>query len=75
MQKGAVRETGPVAVLLFKNNCVLGFIICETCIRWIQEGFKAGFLQKHPNPVRIPFFGRFGSDSGVLQAVTVISGL
>ena len=25
--------------------------------RWIQEGFKGGFLQKHLNPIRGPFLG------------------
>ena len=26
-------------------------------VRWIQEGFKGGFLQKHLNPIRGPFQG------------------
>ena len=26
-------------------------------IRWIQEGFKGGFLQKHLKPIRGPFLG------------------
>ena len=26
-------------------------------LRWIQEGFKGGFLQKHLNPIRGPFLG------------------
>ena len=42
---------------------------------WIQEGFKWGFLQKHLNPIRLPFLGDSVRILGVSPAVTLTFGL
>ena len=39
-------------------------------IRWIQEGFKGGFLQKHLNPIRGPFLSDSVQILGVCPAVS-----
>ena len=44
-------------------------------VRWIQEGFKEGFLQKHLNPMRVPFLGDAVRILWVCTAVTLTFGL
>ena len=43
--------------------------------RWIQEGFKGGFLQKHLNPIRVSFRGDSVRILGGCPAVTLTFGL
>ena len=47
----------------------------KLCLRWIQEGFKGGFLQKHQNPIRVPFPVDLVRILGVCPAVTLTFGL
>ena len=44
------------------HNCAIRHfatyrVIIVRYLSWIQEGFKGCFLQKHLNPIRVPFLG------------------
>ena len=42
----------------------------EVWVRWIQKGFKGGFLQKRLNPIWGPFLGDSVRILGVCPAVS-----
>ena len=54
-----VTESYKKALKITGGNCCLQLYSAKRskAVRWIQEGFKGGFLQKHLDPIRGPFLG------------------
>ena len=66
---------GNVDVVLVLRGIFGGSLQITLQLSWIQEGFKGGILQKHLNPIRVPFLGDSARILGVCPTVTPTFGL